>query len=208
MLKKSVDVYLKLPLCHRRRSLLCFGGFRQFSADANGGVCGYGHDRNLVRLPARCHIAGARVLAVRADLSGIDDLPRLNAVPDRHALERPALDLLIDRLGKIIIVKLDDCLASSALDPDALDASEHIVPVMVIEQYANLAQAGDVYCSGTVVKDLRAPRAVVRLLGGKRQFKLPLVAFSVECPDSTVKLTRQRLIRFRLRFRPRFQLPE
>lgn len=205
MLKKSVDIYPKLPLCHRRRSLPFHCGFRQFPADAYCGIRRDGHDRNLVRLPARCHITGSRILAVGTDLAGVDDLPRLDAVANRHTLERPALDFLIDRLCKVIVVKLDDCFAPVALDPYALDASEHIVPVMVIEQYANLAQAGNVYCSGAVVKDLRAPRAFVWLLGRKRKLKLPLIPFAVERPDRTAKLTRQWLIRFRFP-RPRFRL--
>lgn len=132
--------------------------------------------------------------------------PCFHAVSDRHAFQSSAFDFLIDGLGCVVRIKNDDCLAPVALEPCPLDASQDFITVMIKEQDADFIQAGQVYGSGAVVKDLNAEKALIRFLGRKRQLKAPLVSFTFQGADLSVNFPSQVLILFAL-FRRRVCLP-
>lgn len=132
--------------------------------------------------------------------------PCLHPVSDGHAFQGSAFDFLIDGLGCVVRVKNDDCLASVALEPCPLDASKDFVAVVVKKQDADLVEAGQVHGSGAVIKDLDAEKALVRLLGRKRQLKASFIPLAFQGADISVNFPSQVLVLSAL-FRRRVCLP-
>ena len=77
---------------------------------------------------------------------------------------------------------------------------------MIKEQDADLVQAGQVHGSGTVVKNLDAEKAFIRLLGRKRQLKASFISLAFQGADLSVNFPSQVLILFVL-LRQRVCLP-
>ncbi|MNS92676.1 hypothetical protein D3C72_1268190 [compost metagenome] len=147
-----------------RRARILRGDFRA-AADAHAGVERHGNQRDFVGLPAgdavHVHVAVARFLQLHIQ----------DAIADRNVFADAVFHVLPDFICARAVAEANDSAAHAiSADGHGLDDAHLVVPVVVHQNRAAVAQAVQLDGAGAVVQNLDAePALTVFVFGRKRQ---------------------------------------